>query len=199
MVDTRDRILDATDELFRRYGYTGSGLKQIVANANAPFGSIYHFFPDGKEQLGEEVVRRAAQMYLELVTAVWDAAPDPVRGLRDVFSGAAMVLEETDYIDPCPIGTVALEMSSSSEPLRQATADAFTLWIDAATTRLTDAGLTPRVARQQATSIIMLLQGAFMLGRSLRDTAPLEIAGKQAAESLTHALAARRKARSSRS
>lgn len=42
---TKPRILDATAALFMRYGYTGTGLKQIVAAANAPFGSLYHHFP----------------------------------------------------------------------------------------------------------------------------------------------------------
>jgi AcrR family transcriptional regulator len=45
---TKARILDTTAELFMRYGYTGTGLKQIVADANAPFGSLYHHFPGGK-------------------------------------------------------------------------------------------------------------------------------------------------------
>src|ERR1700693_746096 len=96
MTGTKERILDTTAELFRRYGYTGTGLKQIVASANAPFGSLYHHFPSGKEQLAEEVIRRSGQMYLELVTAIYDAAPDPVTGARDVFKGAAAVLAATD-------------------------------------------------------------------------------------------------------
>src|SRR5271165_3677256 len=54
---TRDRILDSSAELFRRQGYAGTGVKQIVASANAPFGSLYHFFPGGKEQLGAETLR----------------------------------------------------------------------------------------------------------------------------------------------
>ena len=45
---TRDRILYATAELFRRQGYAGTGLKQVVAEAQAPFGSLYHHFPGGK-------------------------------------------------------------------------------------------------------------------------------------------------------
>ena len=49
---TKDRILDATAELFRRYGYTGTGMKQIVAEAKAPFGSHLPLLPGGKEQLG---------------------------------------------------------------------------------------------------------------------------------------------------
>ena len=57
MAGTRERIVDSSAELFRRQGYTGTGVKQIVAAASAPFGSLYHFFPGGKEQLGEEVIR----------------------------------------------------------------------------------------------------------------------------------------------
>ena len=57
--ETRERILRASGELFRRQGYMGTGVKQIVAEAGAPFGSIYHFFPGGKEELGAETIRRS--------------------------------------------------------------------------------------------------------------------------------------------
>ena len=49
--------MDSSAELFRRQGYTATGIKQILAAANAPFGSLYHFFPGGKEQLGAETIR----------------------------------------------------------------------------------------------------------------------------------------------
>src|SRR5437660_12817881 len=99
--NTKERILETTAEMFRRYGYTGTGLKQIVTNANAPFGSLYHFFPGGKQQLGDEVIWRSGQMYLDIVEAVLAAAPDPVQGVSDVFSGAAEVLRQTDYVYAC--------------------------------------------------------------------------------------------------
>jgi len=67
---TKDRILDSSAELFRRQGFTGTGVKQIAAEASAPFGSLYHFFPGGKEQLGEEVVRWSGQMYLQLFATI---------------------------------------------------------------------------------------------------------------------------------
>jgi len=44
MADTKTRIVVKSGELFRRHGYVGTGLKQIAAEAAAPFGSIYHFF-----------------------------------------------------------------------------------------------------------------------------------------------------------
>src|SRR4051812_25443812 len=130
--NTKDRILDTTAELFRRYGYTGTGMKQIVAEAQAPFGSLYHFFPGGKEELGQATIRRSGAMYRELFEAIMEPAPDVVTGVGDFFAGAAAVLQESDYADACPIATVALEVASASEPLRQATADVFNSWVDAA-------------------------------------------------------------------
>jgi AcrR family transcriptional regulator len=177
MTATKERILDTTAELFRRYGYTGTGLKQIVTNANAPFGSVYHFFPGGKAQLGEEVIRRSGQMYMELVLSVFDAAPDPVTAVDDIFAGAAAVLRETDYVDACPIATVALEVASSNEVLRTATADVFESWIAAATRRCATAGIAEEQARILAMVIIELLEGGFVLARAARNTEALEAAG----------------------
>ena len=89
MAGTKDRIMDSSAELFRRQGYTGTGVKQIVASANAPFGSLYHFFPGGKEQLGAEVIRRSGGLYIELFASIAGDAPDVVTAVRDFFSGAA--------------------------------------------------------------------------------------------------------------
>lgn len=190
-MSTKERILDVTADLFRRHGYNGTGLKQIVASASAPFGSVYHFFPGGKEELGGAVVRRAGQMYLELVEAVWDAAGDPLEGVRDIFTGAAEALRETGYLDLCPIGTVALEMSSTSEPLRLATAEVFELWIERATARLAAMGLDAGSAREVAIGVIVLLQGAFVLARAMQTPEAVEAAGRAAAALVEEALAAR--------
>jgi AcrR family transcriptional regulator len=185
---TRDRILDTTAELFRRYGYTGTGLKQIVTEANAPFGSIYHFFPGGKQHLGVEVIRRAGQMYQELVEAVFDAAPDVVTGTSDCFLGAAETLRATDYADACPIETVALEVASTNEPLREATAEVFDSWIASGTRRYAGAGIPKKRARELSISLIALLEGAFVLSRAMRRTEPLEVAGGTATAAVRAAL-----------
>ena len=185
---TKSRILDATAELFMRYGYTGTGLKQIVADANAPFGSLYHHFPGGKQELGVEVIHRSGAMYLELVMGVVDAAPDPVSGVRDCFSGAAEVLRATDYADACPIETIALEVASSNEPLREATAQVFESWIVGASARFRAAGVDEQTGRALAIMLITLLEGAFVLCRASRTTEALEAAGETAATIVEAAL-----------
>jgi AcrR family transcriptional regulator len=188
--DTKERIVNATAELFRRQGYTGTGLKQIVAEADAPFGSLYHFFPGGKEQLGDEVIRQAGRFYFHLFEAISDAAPDIVTATSDFFDGAAETLRITDYADACPIATVALEVASTNETLRQATADVFESWVDAATARAIEAGIHRVRARELAISFLASLEGAFVLSRAMRSTEPLEVAGAQASAAVRDALKA---------
>jgi AcrR family transcriptional regulator len=186
---TKERIVETSAELFRRQGYIGTGLKQILAEADAPFGSLYHFFPGGKAHLGEEVIRHSGGLYQVVVESVWDAAPDPITGVSHVFLGAAETLRATDYADACPIATVALEVASTHEGMRVATADVFSQWIDSATKRLASAGLEPDAARALGINMICALEGAFVLSRAMRSTEPLEAAGAAAVQAVRAALA----------
>jgi AcrR family transcriptional regulator len=161
-----------------------------VTAAQAPFGSLYHFFPGGKEQLGAEAVRLSGAMYELLIPAVLEPAPDPVTGVRNFFAGAAQHLRDTDYADACPIATVALEVASSSEVMRQACADVFDRWIAAGTDLHEHAGLGGERARELTIAMIAALEGAFVLARALRSTEPLEVAGELVAKAVESALAA---------
>jgi AcrR family transcriptional regulator len=190
--ETRDRIVERSAELFRRQGYTGTGVKQIVAEASAPFGSLYHFFPGGKQQLGQEVIRWSGAIYGQLIDAFFGPATDPVAATRDFFAAAADTLRDTDYADACPIATVALEVASTNEPMRQACAEVFNSWIDAATERLIESGLPRERSRSLVVSMLALLEGAFVLARTLRSTEPLEIAGAAATALVREAVADQR-------
>jgi AcrR family transcriptional regulator len=185
---TRERIVDASAELFRRQGYAATGVKQIVTAAQAPFGSLYHHFPGGKEQLGAEAVRTSGALYELLIPAVFDPAPDLVSAVRAFFAGAAEHLADTDYEDACPIATVALEVSSTSETMREACADVFASWIAAGTPWFTAAGLDETRARQLVIGLIGALEGAFVLARATRSTEALDIAGEQMAAAVQRAL-----------
>ena len=169
---TRDRILYATAELFRRQGYSSTGLKQVVAEADAPFGSLYHHFPGGKQQLADEVIRGGGAFFQALVTAVYDEEATPGDSVTAVFEGAAETLTSTDFQDACPIATVALEVAGTNEQLRQATAEVFEQWTEALTERLGD--------RDQALAVIAALEGAFVLCRAGRSVEPMLAAGRMA-------------------
>jgi AcrR family transcriptional regulator len=186
---TKDRIIGSSAALFRRQGYTGTGVKQIVATANAPFGSIYHFFPGGKEQLGVETIRASGHLYIQLFATIAMQAPDVLTAVGEFFRGAAETLRETDYADACPIATVALEVASTSEPLREATAEVFDSWIAGATEYFAAAGIPRDTARELAFTMLSLLEGAFIFCRAMRTTEPLHIAGASAVAAVQAALA----------
>lgn len=187
--DTRDRLIQTSGELFRRRGFTGTGIKQILAEAGAPFSSLYHFFPGGKDELCAEAIRVSGAGYGRLVGAVLDAAPDILSAVTDCFEGAAETLRTTDYADACPIATVALEVASTNEQLRQATADVFASWITALTARFVTEGVSRADAGTLAISVIALLEGGFMLSRAARSTEPMLAAGTTARAATEAALA----------
>ncbi len=177
-MDTRSRIVAATAQLFQRQGFTGTGLKQISHAANAPSGSIYHFFPGGKNELADEVIRTAGVAYGEHVMSIFDSCPDLPTAVDVAFATAARVLVDANFADACPIATVALEVASSDETLRRATADVFTGWIDAGVARIPAPPLTQEAKRRFVIGFINSLEGAFVLARALRSTEPLEAASR---------------------
>lgn len=187
---TKDRIIDSCAKLFRRQGYNGTGIKQIVTVANAPFGSLYHFFPEGKEQLGAEVIRSSGQRYIEMFATIVAQAPDLPTAVGDFFMCAAETLRESDYADACPIAIVALEIASTNEPLRVASADVFESWIAGATELFAASRIPHDTARELAFSMFSLLEGAFVFCRAMRTAEPLEVAGTSAVAAVQAALAA---------
>lgn len=189
--ETRERILDSSGELFRRQGYMGTGVKQILAAAGAPFGSLYHFFPGGKAELGAETVRRSGFLYGLLLGEYAGPEVELAAGIRAFFAGAAETLVETDYADACPIATVALEVSSTDEELRRACADVFEAWIEGGTERFAQEGIPRERARALVIQMVAGLEGAFVLSRALRSTEPVERAGEAAVAAIEAALAER--------
>lgn len=179
---TRNRILFATAELFRRQGYAGTGLKQVVSEAEAPFGSLYHHFPGGKQELAEEVIHTGGAFFQALVGAAYDEGATTEESVHAVFDGAAETLEATDFQDACPIATIALEVASTDDVLRRATAEVFEQWTAALTDRLG--------AREPALAVIAALEGAFVLCRARRTVEPMRAAGEMAVAYVTGAVGA---------
>jgi AcrR family transcriptional regulator len=182
-------------ELYRRQGLNATGIKEILTRADARFSSLYHHFPGGKDELAAEVIAASGADYQSLVEEIWDGQEDTVNGVREIFERAADLLEMTDYADACPIATVALEVAGTNNELRLATADVFEAWIGSASSRLIEAGATDGDARSLAHTLIAMLEGAFILCRTMRDTDPMRDAAQVAAALVANAVSAKRRRR----
>lgn len=178
MGETREDIVAATTELFRTQGFNGTSLKQISAESGAPTGSIYHFFPDGKDELGVAVITEAGAAYQEWLELIADDSTDIVEAIGALFNRAAAALEDSGFIDICPIGTVAREIASTHENLRRATSEVFGRWNEALALGLQAAGMEDLKAMELARTIVSAIEGGFILCRANRETEPLRVTGR---------------------
>jgi AcrR family transcriptional regulator len=171
--DTRERLLRAGERLFRTQGYAGTGLKELTQAAEAPWGSLYHFFPGGKEQLGAEVVRYAGALYRAGIAGAFARFTDPAEAAERLFLTEASVLSGSDYRDGCPIASVTLDIASVSEDLRAACAEAFAGWLEAIAAGLRAAGAPGEAAKALAGFILATLEGGIVLARAAKNPAVL--------------------------
>ncbi|ABK72643.1 TetR/AcrR family transcriptional regulator [Mycolicibacterium smegmatis] len=188
---TRERILQATAELYRRQGMSATGLKQISGAAKAPFGSIYHHFPGGKEAISVEVIRSEGIRYGEFVGAQL-ADTDPATGIPQLFESAGRLLQSQDYSEACSIETIALEVASTNEVLRQESATVFENWLTGLARWFGQLDVDEATSRRLAVITLTALEGAFVLCRTLRSVEPIIAAGQGVQAAVTATLAEKR-------
>ena len=179
---SRAALLDSAALLFRRQGYAATGVNQILESAEVKAGSLYHHFPDGKQELAAAVVdivgggiERRLRGFLESDLAVADI----VDAWIDLM-GAGLT---SDQRDGCPIEPIATESVNASPQVREASARAFSGWCLAVADRLRADGWPNEDADQTALAVIALLEGALILSRITGDTPALD-AAKAAARTL---------------
>jgi AcrR family transcriptional regulator len=177
-LSSRDRILRTGESLFRKQGYSGTGLKELSAAAPAPWGSIYHFFPQGKEQLGVEVLAYATELYAEGIAGAFKRFNDPAAAVDAIFRAEVKILEESDYRNGCPAAAVTTDAASTSEPLRLACASTFQRWLDAYARGFRESGAPKAEASALASFVLSALEGAILLSRASKSPTALRQAAK---------------------
>jgi len=179
-VPTRQRLVTAAAELFRQQGYAATGIKAILTAAGAPYGSLYHFFPGGKAELGRAVIEEGGVAYRALVESFYPDDVDPVDATEQFFEGGADLLESTGFADACPIATIAGEIADTHDAMRAAAAAAFDSWLATLATHFVGHGADPARAHTAAVEVFCLVEGAFLLARTTRSAEPVRIAGRRA-------------------
>jgi AcrR family transcriptional regulator len=175
--DTRERMVRSAALLLREHGYAGTGFRDVVAHAEAPWGSIYHHFPGGKAQLAEEAVGFAGDLVARVIAD--GPADDPVAALRLFRRIWAQALESSDFRAGCPVVAVATEAPADVPALTDAAGAAFARWTGQLAAILRGAGVPRGRARRLATTVVAAVEGAIVLCRAERSTRPLDDVGRE--------------------
>ncbi|MEW1611069.1 MULTISPECIES: TetR/AcrR family transcriptional regulator [unclassified Streptomyces] len=178
---TRDRIVVAAARLLQRQGYVGTGIKQIAAESQATLGSIYHFFPGGKETVAVAAIRYSGQEFASLLREALDSEADPAEAVLSCTRQLASGLRESGWVDGCPVTAAALETLGADSDIQRACAEALNSWERLVFDKLAGCGFPAGDAREVATTVINAVEGAEVTAQVNRNEEPLLATGRQLA------------------
>ena len=165
LVAERAEVIPLLAEVFRTRGYEGATLSLISEATGLGKGSLYNFFPGGKEEMAREVLAHVDAWFTEHIYAPLLRTEDPDAAI------AAMFLAVDGYFRAggrvCLVGAMALDATRDVFAGRIRTY--FVGWIDALAAALRRRGEPKVRARHLAESCVLEIQGALVLTRALDD------------------------------
>ena len=170
---SRAKLVSATAQLLQRQGYHATGLAEIVEKSAAPRGSLYFYFPGGKEALACEALQQSGAHWRGRLEEVVSSSADVGAAVNSACQAIAGWMEESGFELGCPLATVALEAGSTSESVRQVCVEHFAGWEHTLTRKLVAQGMDAAAASRTALFVLSTIEGAMLLSKIRRDTTPL--------------------------
>ncbi|MBN2048395.1 MAG: TetR/AcrR family transcriptional regulator [Anaerolineaceae bacterium] len=169
----REDILRATAHLLEIQGYAATGLNEIIEHSGAPKGSLYYYFPEGKEQIVIEALCWAGGMVLEFIQETLGEH----EMLEDAFSALTERISKqmgnSGYQLGATISIVALEMSARSETIRECCAQIYADWEQTIIERMLKEEIRLVDAAETAGQMMMLIEGGVLLSRTRQTLEPM--------------------------
>ena len=170
-----DRMVASAVKLLAMQGFQATSFSSVLKDSGAPRGSIYHHFPEGKDQLIAAAIDLAGARALALTESfVGMTATEIV----DTFTGLwRAILVRSGFRAGCAV--LAVTVSADTPELVDRAAAVFRSWREALGRAFAAAGIEAARARTLAVTLIAASEGATVLCRAERSLEPLEaVAGE---------------------
>jgi AcrR family transcriptional regulator len=168
---TADRLVFAAMRLFAEKGYGSTSVADILREAGANPGSLYHAFPTKQDLLLEVLRRYRDGIGPMLLEPAWRGVDDPIRRIFALLASYRAMLVASDCLYGCPIGSLALELHEPDPPVRELLSVNFAGWVGAIEACLRAAGdWLPRGTntRRLAQLVLTVMEGGVMQSRTHR-------------------------------
>lgn len=171
----RERMVYSAAQLIRERGVTGTGVRDVVARADAPRGSFQHYFPGGKSQLAAEAIDWAGSYAADWVARYTLTArrPTPAGLFAHLVSPWKQEFEARGFSRGCPLMATAADLAGSDSVLGGPLASSLATWERAIGVALAEMGVAARQSRRLAVVMLSSLEGAIMIARVTRSVQPL--------------------------
>lgn len=179
MSNAREQILQTTCDLLEKQGYHGTGLNEIVRESGAPKGSLYYYFPEGKEQITAEAVLQSGEAVSERIRAGLAASSSASKAIHDFILLIAENVERSGFAAGSPLTAVAMETATQSERINRACREAYGMLQAAFTEKLLASGFPSTKASELGAFITASVEGGIILSRTYHTADPLRLVAKQ--------------------
>lgn len=167
ILTSRADALPKLAEAFRAHGFEGASLSMLSKATGLGKGSLYNFFPGGKEEMMAAVLADIDQWFAEAIFLPLEQAGDPPTAI------ASMMRDVTTYFRSgrrvCLIGWVGL--GSSRDDFTHQVKGYFVRWISSLASCLEGGHVPGLLAAQLAEETVSGIQGAIILSRTLGEEA----------------------------
>jgi TetR/AcrR family transcriptional regulator, lmrAB and yxaGH operons repressor len=171
--DTRLRLIAAMSHALQRRGYHGVGLNELLAEAEAPKGVLYHHFPGGKAALAVASIEATVQRICSRLDALLANGVALEEALLTWLAGAEQLLEKTGFTSGCPLATIALESTPDDLQIRAALATGFGQFRSKIAAALVQQGHRQAQADAVAALIVSAYEGGLMQARVSQSVEPM--------------------------
>jgi TetR/AcrR family transcriptional repressor of lmrAB and yxaGH operons len=179
MSNAREQILQTTCDLLEKQGYHGTGLNEIVKESGAPKGSLYYYFPEGKEQITAEAVLQSGRVVSARIRTGLKTSSSARKAIHDFILLIAENVERSGFAAGSPLTAVAMETATQSERINLACREAYGLLQSAFKEKLLESGFPEIKAQELATFIVAAVEGGIILSRVSHTADPLRLVAKQ--------------------
>ena len=167
IVSERADLVPVMAEVFREHGFEGASIALISERTGLGKGSLYHFFPGGKEEMAGAVLSDVGAWFNAKVFAPLQTDSDPQAALDRMFRSVVEYFDSGRRI--CLVGAFAL--ASSRDLFAKQIRSYFRMWKEALAAALVRTGRDRPTADQLAEEVLAAIQGALVLARALDDRA----------------------------
>lgn len=173
---TRDKLIGAMIHTLQHRGLHGAGLSDILAQAGAPKGVLYHHFPGGKNALAVAAIESTVSYMCAMLDKLMLSEPDPAAALQAWIERAQRGLTASGFERGCPLAAVALESTAADVEIRQALAAGFKAIRARIAQALLAAGHDAVRAEGLAALMVAAYEGGLLQARVANDSAPMVLA-----------------------
>jgi len=168
---TKQRIVQAANQLFYRKGFSQTSFSDVVAEADVPRGNIYYYFKS-KEEILKAVVRyrldTTSGMLAEWEKTIKDPQKRLQRFVRIMYDSTPALLRSG-----CPMGTLAMEFAKGEQELKEQSKKLFDLFQRWLANQFIDMGYAEE-AHDLSLQLLARGQGLILVSQVYQDPGFLE-------------------------